>query len=607
MAEELGFLTSGSYSWQDDPLLRELPRNLAWVVAAFGVGTGVARVGASFSIRRVLGHWHLGVLLAGFVVAAVLVPVPVDLHEHLSFLARADCAVTLECDSDPRGPAWGAPAFHVYGVLLRLFPYRTPVPGMVSLAVTVGALILLYALVLRLVEPARGPKTAWRLAFTSVAVLVVNPAFLRVSVAGSLWPYAMVCLLAAGVALLDALREGRATSAGCSSAWFTLAILGNRSFLLLVPLALLAPLCWRRDSRRPRPAVWLAVAAPPVLLHAELAEGVRELVQRVGQRAMELSDLRQAQAILAEPGVTPLPVVLAFWLGVPVALRVWRRSLPLLFALGALLPVMGMQGGTLLGADYPVAFLNYFPTLFFQAPVAALGVEVLGSATPARVRSHVPVGFVLLALAFLPWCRDGVELLVRRRVVEREFLFIVRHLPHLPPHDHLVVGDGLQPALAKSNGDPVEVWFPVEEYRYVRRSAGEHRSSVLRVDKLAVTHLEGRVLFYLGSAMRSFTRGETAAGYAAAGDRPALLEVKRRFHLEPVITVDLETEQHPSVGARLGGDLHPTVTLGFYWLSPRTSGEGVPAAAPRSGRPGGDAPPSPEVAPAPAASAGVSR
>jgi hypothetical protein len=236
-----------------------------------------------------------------------------------------------------------------------------------------------------------------------------------------------------------------------------------------------------------------------------------------------------------------------------------------------------MWAGHPLGNTYPVGFVNAFPTLYPLSVFAAFGAEWLVSRASPRVSRWAPAFALALPIAGLPFARDGILFLTRDRVLERELRAISRSLEHLPEHDVLVEGPHLQWAErgADTIGDPIEVSFPRGEYAYLRQRRGQEPAPVIAIDQLGkdgIPRPDARALVYVGSKLRSFLRSEIEAGVVPDHlEREALVDLRRRYTLEPVHEFEIETEQHPMINVRLGADRVARVKLGFYWLVPRDS------------------------------------
>jgi hypothetical protein len=563
------------------PLRRRL---LSWLIAGFALGWSAWEL--FVAARRV--RWQALVAPASVVVIAglvtLLVPEHLPVHDHNSFLARSDCAFDPDCDEDPRGPAWLPPTFHVYGLLLRLFPERLQTPSLVSLALSLISLALLYALLVRLLTHLERADAARRVGLLSITFLAVQPAWLRIAVGDTFWPYSLCCLLAAGHALISTLRSKRLSPALAASAWLALATLGNIVFLTLVPLALLAPLAWRQTRAGFGWRTMAALAAYIALVLPYFISSYRHAF--VGQSSM-LTGRGGLGGLLEQASfdfyvysfdlrLSPAPLALYVICAALSARSSWRALAPFAYVYLATAPFLCMWADHPLASTYPTGFINAFAQLYPLSVLAAFGADWLVARASLRWQRWAIGAALLLPIASMPLAREGVRFMTGERVLERELVEISSSLEQLPPHDLLVEGPHLQPALpgAGQAGDPIEVAFPRGEYAYVLERRRMKPASVVPSEWLIGRELpsDARALVYVGSKLRSFFRSEMEAGLVPDGlERPALVELKRRYLLEPVREFELETAQHPSINVRLGADRVPKLALGFYWLKPRSS------------------------------------
>ncbi len=530
---------------------------------------------------------HLAAVLGLATVATLLLSQPWPLHEHNTFVARVDCAFSNACTHDPVGPAWSDPTFRVVGFLLRLLPsFHVQTGVFFGLALSLFAAGLLYILTQQTIPNPQDPRfSGHRIGLLAVALLVFHPVWMRVSVAGTLWPYTLVCVLLACVAGLVHRRSGDPLAAIAAVASLWLACQSNFVCLTLTPLVLAFPL-WRR------PQTWASVGGWITLLglyFATLAPAfVSVLEQFVGttvgddggvavfaQRLLHTQwfvwfDPRFSSRLLAAPAI-----LASLWIG--------RKLVvfgPLLYAGLAVHVVLSLFAADIFGLSYPVGLIHHVYILPFCALLTAAGVGFLmrGLASVpgfAARRTRNRVVAVWLAAAVLGGlaAREGHIALTQSRVLERELAFLAGSWGALPDHNILVVPStyveplrGLRP-----DGDPIGAEFPREAYRAAMLQSGRPPGQIVRLPQLmSDPPTTGRVLLYVGSSLRSFAPTEIREGVVPDSlERPELTQLRDRFTLEPVLTRELETHQHPAISQRLGADRVPTIELGFYWLHPR--------------------------------------
>jgi hypothetical protein len=197
----------------------------------------------------------------------------------------------------------------------------------------------------------------------------------------------------------------------------------------------------------------------------------------------------------------------------------------------------------------------------------------------ARQASRIPplVTAAVVLGGVLGWAgmREGWRLATERRAVDRELAFISAALPRLPAHDVLVIGpDTLEPhdGLPRE-GDPIEVAFPLGEYRHVMRQRGLDAARTVALDHFDERQRADATIVYVGTSLRSFQPHEIRAGAVRPSlERDPLLALRERYDLVPVVVTDLPTAQHEAVTMRLGADRVETIEVGFYWLRDRSLG-----------------------------------
>lgn len=583
--------------------------------------------------RRLLAfEWiALAGLLVIFVACTLHFTSPWPLHEHNSFVARADCAIDERCLFDP-AHAWAPTSLHAQGLVLSGFGLGQVGAWLtwlsrVGVGLSVIVVVLVWGLARRLVIALGHVEPARFAGLIAAGLLCVHPVHWRLAGAASFWPLALVGLLGAALAGLWASEQ--ASHARALLGWlvaalgFALACGGNIVLLSLVPLALLAPLCWTRVQARAgmvraglvRAGLVRAglVGLPSVGVFAVMVEGdLRYGLWRTSESVdVEAHGLAHAieyfDLLLFDPRVStliwaPLLVLGAAWLipwararltGAP-ELRPIRLLAPILYAW--LVPHLGLSvaAGELIGLGYPVGFLNHHWELVVSALAVGLGAAWLlawGLARVAperrrRVAALACAATLGLALLLGPRAREGWALATGELVVERELAALQHHFAELPEHDRLIVAPHKLEPLADLPrvGDPIEVVFPIHAYAQAMRALGREPGMVDDLDALARTPIgpHERVLVYVGASLRSFQPHEIRAGVVPEGlERPPLLRLRDAWVLEPVVEFELATAQHEAVSMRLGADRVPVVTLGFYWLRPTTKARGWPASTSR--------------------------
>ena len=528
----------------------------------------------------------LWALLVGFVLVALLVPPQLPVHNHLSFVLRADCAVDPLCDRDPAGPAWSPPAFHVYELLLAPWPYSMRSRALVSLGLSALSLLLLFALARRLMERAHLPH-AGAVALLAVGFTAFHPVWLRLSVSATFWPLALCLLLGAGLACLRATADhrpplARLADATAAAVMLSLAALTNLAFLAMLPLLAIAPIAWSRARPRWQALLGLGVAAALLAAHASSLSA--DLTTSSTTPAHGLLDRPPIEALLlpavnhlyAHPSITPVTLLLLAVLGIlRMARQGLRPWLPVLWAwlvcewgLAAVAPDLHV--------GYPTKLIHGQPALPWLGLLAAVGAGGL-AAWLGACSGKRRLAWLLVAaspLALLPLADDGLRFMMGRSVIAREARMLADAFRSLPPHDLLVVPPRIlepQEGLRWAE-DPVEAGFPAGDYRAAMRRRGLAPAPVIPLDAFLERGAPGdaeRVLVYAGSTLHTFDPNELAAGVVPPDfRRPLLRELQDRHRLEPVETFELRTEQDPRIAMRLAADRVPTIEVGFYRLHP---------------------------------------
>ncbi|KIG12952.1 hypothetical protein DB30_00836 [Enhygromyxa salina] len=608
-------------------------RSLAWVDRGVALivallGLGLAWFGARANRRTPAAiRWPellgLALLLLGFVGATLTMTSVLPLHEHNSFIARSDCAIDDHCLEDPAS-AWNLTTLQVYGSLLSRVPYRAAALSGVSLACSVLVLVLLWALGRTLMRALGRPELGAVAGLSAVAVLACHPVAWRLAGAATFWPWALAWCLAGAVAGLWAsgavASSDRSTRAAGGLAWvvaagcLAIACGGNFVLLTLGACLLAAPCCWSPAwSGEPAGQPWRAAGIRAVVIGLP-ALGVFALVATPDYVA------GYARAF-GESGLDDSITLAEMWrrfnpllLDGRISTRVWTPALllglawmwpgqakgPRLHALRTLAPLvyawlipaafLGLAAGEVIGSGYPVGFINHHWELCWTALWTGLGVAwivgalearaplraLVGERLPAGLRwsKVLPVALVLLAALLGPRAREGWRMATGERVLERELLALEATFAELPAHDVLVIPPRmLEPTTdAPTQWDRLEVVFPAGFYAYAMRERGLEPAQIIELDRLA-EHPPApgaRVLFYMGSSLRSFQPHEIEAGAVDDGlERPPLLRLRDEWTLEGVHEFVVRGEQHEAISQRLGADRRSELELGFYWLRRR--------------------------------------
>ena len=596
-----------------------------WVdrgVAMFAIMGGLAL--AVFGVRRgrgraeAVGALELLILLAlvlAFVGATLQFTAMLPLHEHNSFIARSDCAVDPQC-TNPPASAWNLTTTHVYGLLLSAVPYRARALAGVSLGCSVVGLVLLWALGRTLMRALGRVELGPLAGLTAVAVVVTHPVAWRLAGSATFWPWSIAWLLAAalagvwaGLSIGDADRSTRIAGA---LAWVVAAgclaiVCGGNYVLLTMGTCLgLGPLCWSPAGRawpdvdtRWRSAalraVWIGVPALGLFAAAMIDDYALGIERAFGEHGIDDSITWQNIRGNFRPLLLDDRVSTRVWMLPLAACLLWllagvRVLGPLLYAWIVPGMYLGLAAGEIIGSGYPVGFINHHWDLWLSALGAGLGLAWIVAALErmrpladmlplprALTWSRVLAGLaVALALRGNVRAKEGWRMATGERVLERELVALELAFTQLPEHDLLIVPPQLLAPTtdAPTQWDLLEVSFPRGFYNYAMRERGLEPAMVVELDRWDEPKPGERVLFYLGSSLRSFQPHEIAAGAVSDDlERPDVRALHDRFAFEPVYEFTLATDQHPQISQRLGADRVGEIGLGFYWLRPRALDE----------------------------------
>ena len=553
---------------------------MALVLAFFAIRVcSIARSLWRSAVLRREAAW-VAVVLASFVAIALTVPEQVPTHEHNSFVARSDCAVTWDCDTSIVG--WGEPTYHVYGVILRALTYRLPTLAAVSLSMTVLALLLMYGFVRAIGVRYLGHRRGRCMALVALALAALHPVAIRLAVGGTFWPYAAACVFGAGLCASTALRPRagtaqatRALHALAATAFFILALRSSVVLYALAPLFLLVPIAWGRLSR----AGWrffsmwavggalvLAYCAADVLSHFEQYGAAAEGTVQLGRAGTNtLYDL----AFITPPVLGLLAAV-----GIYVAARRWRLGVAPLYLLVSTELVLGSIHVPY--DSWPSRLIHGSLSLYVFAIFAALGVDACLHWVRAQPRLRRAAPWVLAAAVALtvPMSRDGLAYLTEPSILGTELSELSRAFDELPDHDLLVIPPFFVEPSADlhQRGAPTEVRFPIGEWRAVHAARGQSPAAVMELPQF-LERGPGRstdVLFYAGSLLYTFNYAEIwGRRVPSPPSRPILDQLRSRYELRPVHTFRLSTKNHRWSPYRLAADQVPDVELGFYRLTER--------------------------------------
>ncbi len=520
--------------------------------------------------------WWIG-LLALFVLLALSVPEAMPVHDHNAYLQRSDCAREL---STCRVATWSQPTIRLYGRVLSLLPPHTQVLGYVSLAFTLLSIVLMGAFLQRLLEQRFDRADARLAAWLAAALCVLHPAFLRMSVAATFYPYTMSMLWAAGWFTLEAIERRSAAPTWAAFGFLALAASGNLVQLVWLPLFILAPLCWRKEglasvSARSWQLFTLGALVFVCWLSPHLMAAYRETFGHEGVGIGRDLTTSLTNLLYWDARTTTLVPRLLFagglvYSAISLVARRWFL-LPLLYAFFATELFFGAQVD--LWTGYPTRFIHGFVSLYFSAILAALGALWPLERVAVGQRRKLVAAVALVVLVSTPTAPASFTFLREERMLNRELRAISAAIEHLPRHDVLVLPPRIMGFLADgiTGSDPVEVAFPRGEYsrRLARRQTVAPRFwDLTRLLDGERRISEGEeVLVYVGSPLKSFVSGEIEGGFVPDDlERPLLTDLRKRFKLEPVYLFAISTEDNQAVAARLGAGLVDTVELGFYRL-----------------------------------------
>lgn len=514
-----------------------------------------------------------GAFLVCFALAACFVATPGALHDHNSFIARADCAWTNDCARDPRG-AWSLAAFDAYGFFLHVFPYRLHTLFAISLVLTLVALALAAALLAKLLRAAGHPDRGRSAGLWLLGLAPLHPVLLRVAVAETMWPYALCCCLAAALCALDAVEHEQPTGWIAAAAFFALATFSNFAFVPLLPLAILAPLCWRKGKPR-LPTFWIVLGTLGVgfAIAPAATQAFFEITHRQGVlNSGVLTWLRHevTNQLYLDPSVTPVGLIFLAAIGVWSLSRLGSRVFfPVAFAFAATEFVLANQVDRDVG--YPTRYLHGYSSLIFCTFAVGAGAERCQAWWRDRgmSRSASTASLVLLTALTLPFAREGLSVLRFRPVIAVELAQVSTWLTQLPPHERLVIAP---PTLAPAqipgcrSDDPIEVFFPIGEYESVMAVRKLPPVPVMYLDEwLQKAPQAGATLVYVGTALQTFTRCEVGHNHVPATlEQPLLVELRRRCALKPVLTAKLPAQNDLRIEARIVADRRAEVEVGFY-------------------------------------------
>jgi hypothetical protein len=523
-------------------------------------------------------------MLAVFTIAACLVPTHETLHDHNSFVSRSDCAFDWLCErTHPH--AWAPPSLHILGLFLHLMPGQYGVAMLLALSLiqTVGAAGLFYLCIRQLFASFGSETLGKHVALWSLAFLLAHPAFLRLAVAGTLWPYTAIMFWAAALCALHAIRGGSFRVALAAAGFLGFATLSSLAVMPWGLLVFLAPLCWRQKAGEGvhRLPSWRWIVPIGVGLAFMVPYGVLTLLglSRQGGIGRDISD-SVANLLYADASITPVLWGALAVFGVVALLRHHARmSLPILYAFVISEAILGAQVDVVSG--YPTRFIHGFLSFFFSALLAGTGAEMLVAISP-RLRGAARGVLAVACVAVIPTASTSLSLLTESRVLGRELWAIERALPELPTHDCMVIPPEYfvtEWAKVKHGSDPVEAQFPVGAYRAAMKAAGRNPPSLLDVNHFLQEPCTGEVLFYLGSTFRTWLHGEIAADLIPADtvDREPLQRLLRKYRLEPVREFSMSTRNPELVVMRLAADRTDRVTLGFYRILPLAPPNTTPA------------------------------
>lgn len=510
------------------------------------------------------GRWRQQLVWIGvlgvFAAAAWLLADRGSLHEHQTFLARSDCAVSGSCDDDR--PGWLPPTYHVYRILLLPLTAsgRYDSDGIVglSLLLTLVAASLQHGFLsrffTRIGEPERGRRVAW----ASTIFVLANPVTLRLAVAMTFWPWAFCCFWAS--AWLWLLAEARGGWRAWLAAGCGLALTVTSAAPMMPALSMLMAWRWRRRLRSCPQLLGACIALISIGLHyfGEMHQGI-SLLQDFEPLSAMTTHIYSDPRVIA-PSLSALACVGAIVLLKEPQLRV--VLLP---------PVTGLLLITFsFDEQYPSALLHGFLPIVLFGTWAGCGVEFCSRVwREGRPRRFGFATLVVLTLAGWIGTDEGWRALRQPRPVAAELAAIEFALPRLPRHEVLVIPPAFETPLTEAawGEERLEVRFPCGFYKEVMRRRGIEPARVVWLDEwLDEPTPPESTLVYLGGTLASFTKHEVDIAEERGLERPLLHTLRRRGRLEPVETFEVATDSHPAVTTRLAADRVPAVTLGFYRL-----------------------------------------
>lgn len=558
------------------------------LISGFHVGVGLfvafvvamallERGGALREPRSV--RWLL-IGLAPFLVLSLLLPWG-PVHEHLSFVARGECAFVPTCKE--RFP-WARPALDGFGALLHLLPGTFDPESIVaaSWVLELSALVVLFGAIHKvrdLRESALAPEHA---AALTLAVVASNLAWVRVATGGTLWSLT-VFWLACSFLLCGAGARSGSRIYTLAAVWaLTLAAVTNAAAL---PLLGVLPVAW---------FAFLTLAPRRQLARADLLVGAIGFVVAgllfVPFVLEAWANVDSTGGLDRDPlqtlGNTPifrwrhtsLVTIVAGCAGAGIAIARERAYLPVLAALLATEWILAPQVVPWT-VGYPTYYIHTHLTGFLFAILAALGIGCGLDAIRHRIPacwSVAPVG-VLIAVGALT-SEHGRQFATERRVLDQEVELITAALKEIPEHECLVLPPVRPPSEGEpvSGCDPLDVYFPTAAYVEARRATGSADICLLSYDDATYGSKgdESSWLVYVGSGVLSWTPCEIEAGHVPDGipHRRSLRALDARWLRVPAFTRQVATAQHPAVGQRLLADRLPHAELGFFYLEPLDPG-----------------------------------
>ena len=492
-------------------------------------------------------------LVGAYVGASLRYTAMLPLHEHNSFVARSDCAITPSCPYDPAS-AWNLGSLNSYGFVLEQLPhYDAGALSHLSLGLSAVVLVLSWALARVLVRRLGRPELAGVAGLTTVAVWATSPVAWRLGSSASFWPWALVWILCAALAGLWAGELGREQRRSSQLvAWLAwqlaavaliLASGGNFVLLTLGACHGLAPLAWTGAWDQPKPArrrAWLklGLAAAPTLVAvgwasaANLGAGLERIREDSVGDHFELGASVITDALIFDGRLG----MLVWALGLVCALA-WlapsrraqqaaegqgghsgdarwrgpRLLAPLLYAWLVPGAFLGVAAGEVVGGGYPVGFINHHWELCFSALAVGLGLAWLlaslerrwpelgglAARAPSWAKGALAWTVLIPLLCTLIAARQGSRadeawrLATGSRVVERELVALEAAFAELPAHELLILPPQLAAPMsdAPSEWDPLEVHFPVHAYAEAMRARGLEPARIVRLDRLDLAEL----------------------------------------------------------------------------------------------------------------------